>query len=171
MFPLGVFTASSDSSIGGDFQLTDHDGNIFNLKQLRERYVLIYFGFLTCPDICPMELNTISQALSQLEDLDVIGLFITVDPERDSAGHIKSYVSHFHPEIIGLTGTPDDIRRTADQYNVRFQRSGEGSTYTIDHSSHIFILDTLGKIRAIAPFGSTSEHLQNVVRKLEQERK
>ena len=160
----GNATSTGSPSIGGDFSLTAHDGNRFSLESLRGSIVLIYFGFTSCPSICPMELSHIGRAMDSLGDLAVSGVFITVDPERDTVDKLADYVPFFHPDLIGLTGTADEIRKVADQYNVNYRRAGHGPGYTVDHSSQIIILDDQGAIRALAPFGATAEHLVKVVR-------
>ncbi len=110
-----------------------------------------------------MELSNIGRALNALPNLKISGLFITVDPGRDTVEKLAVYVPFFHPHIIGLTGSEYEIRKVADQYNVSYKRISQGTSYTMDHSSHIFVLDSKGKIRALAPFGSSSEHLINLI--------
>ncbi len=149
--------------IGGNFKLTDHHGNDFELKQLRGRFVFLFFGYTNCPDICPLELNTIASALKRLEKHKVAGVFVTVDPERDTVDRLSQYLPYFHSDIIGLTGTPDAIAEVANQYKVRYSYHGETSDYTVDHSSEIFVLDTTGKVKSIAPFGTTDTHLVETI--------
>lgn len=155
--------AETSRTIGGNFSLTAHDGSRFELSSLHGRIVLIYFGFTNCPSICPMELSNIGRAMNALPNLEISGVFITVDPDRDTVDKLAVYVPYFHPNIVGLSGSDDEIRNVADQYNVRYKRVSQGSSYTVDHSSHIFILDHKGTIRALAPFGSSVEHLVNLI--------
>ncbi len=151
------------TAVGGDFRLTDHLGRDFRLRDLRGKVVLIFFGYTTCPDVCPMELSSMAATLRKLGPESVQGLFITVDPERDTPEQLKSYVSFFHPNLLGLTGTPEDIRRVAGSYHVNYRKVGEGEYYTMDHSSHLFILNTHGKLQSIAPFGVPDWYIVEVV--------
>lgn len=131
---------------GGPFALVDHQGTPVTDTDFRGRYLLIYFGYGTCPDICPTELMKMSRALELAEadgvDLDrIVPLFITVDPERDTVAFLARYVGMFHPRLIGLTGTPEAIASAAKAYGIYFARAGEGDDYLMDHSSLILLMD------------------------------
>jgi cytochrome c peroxidase len=112
------------NTVGGDFTLTDHHGKSFNLTQLRGKIVLIFFGYTHCPDVCPTELARMAQLLKQLgDDADKVqGLFISVDPERDTPAILSQYVPYFHTSLIGLTGSQDQVQAVADAY-----RTNQGS--------------------------------------------
>jgi len=164
---IGMASASwSNDTPGGEFSLTDQNGDAFRLGQLRGRYVLLYFGYLNCPDVCPLELNTIAQTIRKIGGDQVAGVFVTLDPERDTTEKIGRYVDFFHPEIIGLTGTEEEIQRVAAQYNIRFRR-GEGPDYTVDHAIHVVVLDREGVFKAISPFGASVDQLSAVIRGLD----
>ena len=168
MLPMaitGIFSAHAAEKLGGDFTLTDQRGEPFALEQLRGRNVLLYFGFLNCPDICPLELNTIGKTIREVGSDQVAGVFVTLDPQRDTAEKIGQYVQFFHPEIIGLTGTEDEIDRVARQYNIRYRRT-QGENYTIDHAIHVVVLDRHGQFKAISPFGASVDQLSALVRGL-----
>ncbi|MBX2870202.1 MAG: SCO family protein [Acidiferrobacterales bacterium] len=160
------FSANAEKKLGGDFTLTDQHGDLFELEQLRGRKVLLYFGFLNCPDICPLELNTIGKTIREVGADQVAGVFVTLDPQRDSPDKIGQYVQFFHPDIIGLTGSDEDIARVAEQYNIRYRRTA-GENYTIDHSIHIVVLDRDGQFKAISPFGASVDQLSALVRGLQ----
>lgn len=156
--------AESLPSAGESFTLTAHDGSRFESDRLKGRIVLLYFGFTSCPDVCPLELSNIGRALHELPDDRVTGIFVTIDPSRDTVERLAAYVTFFHPDLIGLTGTEEEIRAVADQYNVSYRRIEQGTGYTMEHPANVYVLDPEGTIRAMAPFGSSSEHLVRLVR-------
>lgn len=156
--------AESLPSAGDSFTLTAHDGSRFESDRLTGRIVLLYFGFTSCPDVCPLELSNIGRALHELPDDQVTGIFVTIDPSRDTVERLAAYVTFFHPDLIGLTGTEEEIRAVADQYNVSYRRIEQGTGYTMEHPANVYVLDPEGTIRAMAPFGSSSEHLVRLVR-------
>ena len=136
--------------IGGPFSLVDTKGNAVNDAAFRVKIMLVYFGFTYCPDICPTELQVISSALDLLgpKAKDVAPLFITVDPERDKSAVMADYLSHFHPAIIGLTGSPSAIAEAASQYKVYYRKIEDeeaAAPYTVDHLSVVFLMDGQGK--------------------------
>ena len=116
------------ATMGGPFTLTSHDGRRLSDRDFAGRYRLVYFGFTYCPDVCPVDLQTISAALTRFERDDaeraarVQPLFITVDPARDTPPVLRRYVAAFHPRLIGLTGSEAEIARTARAYGVYFRR-------------------------------------------------
>lgn len=136
--------AVTDDAFGGPFTLTDHTGKRVTEKDFTDKYRLIYFGFTYCPAICPTELSKITAALNTLGDKgkDIQPLFITIDPERDTVEKMKSYVSLFHPKLVGLTGTPAEISSVLKGYKIyAAKRQDESmSDYTMDHSSYIYFM-------------------------------
>ena len=154
--------------LGGDFTLTDHDGEAFELKSLRGKLVLIFFGYTYCPDICPTELSSIAYVLRSLrEDADnVKALFISIDPERDTVEKLKQYVPYYSPQLIGLTGTLDEVNKVADAYHVQRRihpHKKSDKNYLVDHSANLFVIDVDGKMLHIVPFGLPVEHIQKIV--------
>jgi protein SCO1/2 len=145
--------------IGGPFTLTDQDGRQVSDKKFEGRYRLIYFGFTYCPDVCPVDLQNIGQALRQLEksDPDVAAriqpIFISVDPERDTPSVLKQYVAAFHPRLIGLTGTPQQIADVAKEYGAYYQKEArEGSSdYMVNHARLALLFGPRGEPIAILP--------------------
>lgn len=136
-------------AVGGPFTLTDHTGKTVTDQTYRGKYMLVYFGFTFCPDVCPTGLQVMSAALEQLGPKadQIQPIFITVDPERDTPEQLAQYVSSFHPRLIGLTGTPQQIQAAAKAYRVYYQKvKDEKSTaeYTIDHTSIIYLMDPQG---------------------------
>jgi protein SCO1/2 len=136
---------------GGDFVLESVDGPVA-LADLRGKVVLIYFGYTWCPDICPTNLVLIAGALKALtpEELERVRvLFVSVDPERDSVERLAEYSGYFHPEIIGLTGTPEQIAEVATLYGAAYRRTelvDSAMGYVVDHSAYSHLVDTQGKL-------------------------
>jgi len=135
--------------IGGPFTLTNQDGKPASDTQFRGKYLLIYFGYTYCPDLCPTGLQSISRALDNLgpQADKVQPLFITIDPDRDTPAAMKEYISSFHPKIIGLTGTPQQIASVAKEFQVYYAKGEkvDEHDYIMDHSSLIYLMDPDGK--------------------------
>ena len=151
----------SNANLNSSFELLSHTGEIKKITDFKGSVVAIFFGFTHCPDICPtsmQELKFIKESLGKQSDkLQVI--FITLDPERDNQSLLNSYVPSFDKSFIGLTGSQEDINRIASQYKIFHMTVGEGDSYTIDHSSGIYIIDKDGKIRVRHPYGSKVESI------------
>lgn len=150
------------AKIGGPFTLTDHNGRKVTDKTFRGKYMLVYFGFTYCPDVCPGELQVMSDALRRLgsKSKRIAPLFITIDPERDTVEQMASYVPNFSPQLIGLTGTPKQIRDVARAYKVFFNKvkdKGSSDGYTMDHSSIIYLMGPSGEFITHFPHGTTSK--------------
>lgn len=136
--------------VGGPFTLTDHTGRKVTDKDFLGNYMLVFFGYTYCPDVCPTELQVMSAALDSLgAKADTIQpIFISVDPQRDTPEVLKQYVANFHPRLVGLTGTPDEIASVAKAYRVYFSKVENNSgtdTYLMDHSAIIYLMDRQGK--------------------------
>jgi protein SCO1/2 len=140
-------------TIGGSFTLVRSDtGETVTPASFRGRYMLVYFGYTYCPDVCPTSLSTIAAALDELPDSvmqKITPLFITVDPSRDTVEAIKAYVGFFHPKLIGLTGTQAQTTAAAKAYQVQYSYVKDGETitaptakmdYTVDHSSLVYLM-------------------------------
>lgn len=139
--------------LGGPFSLTDHTGRAVTEADFAGRFLLVYFGFTFCPDVCPTELGTVAAALDALEDQGerVTPVFISVDPERDTPEAMADYVSRFHPRMVGLTGTPQQVAAAARAYRVYYAKVNrpEMSQYLVDHSSFIYLVGPDGRVRAL----------------------
>ncbi len=138
------------ATVGGPFTLTDHTGRRVTDKDFRGKYMLVYFGFTYCPDVCPSGLQVMSAALDQLgaKAEKITPMFISVDPERDTPEQLAQYVPSFHPRLIGLTGTPEEIQAVAKAYRVYYRKvKDEKSTaeYTVDHTSIIYLMGPEGE--------------------------
>jgi protein SCO1/2 len=136
--------------IGGPFNLLDTDGQTFTEQNLKGQFSIVYFGFTHCPDICPDELDKLGSWLDQLkkEGYKLQPIFITCDPARDSPEVIKEYLTDFHPDIVGLTGTYDEVKNTCKQYRVYFSTPPNvkpGQDYLVDHSIFFYLMDSDGE--------------------------
>ncbi|MBI1383346.1 MAG: redoxin domain-containing protein [Rhizobiales bacterium] len=157
--------------VGGPFTLTAHDGRQVSERDLVGRYTLIYFGFTHCPDVCPSGLQTIAAALDEAGPAGekVTPWFITVDPERDTAEQLADYVSLFHPRLVGLTGTPEQIKATTKAYKVYAARVDDPSSagaYTMDHSSIAYLMDKDGRYAAHFSHGTGASEMAARLRTL-----
>lgn len=150
---------SGTALVGGPFTLTNQDGQTVTEKDFLGKHMLIFFGYTYCPDICPTELQVMTQALTSMGDKAsaIRPLFITIDPERDTPDVMKSYVENFGGGLVGLTGTPEQIAAVAKAYRVYYKRAGEaGATdYLMDHSSIIYLMGPDGKF--VTHFGYATD--------------
>ena len=138
---------------GRGFELTDHHGTLRTLADFRGKVVLLFFGFTSCADICPTTMAKLGEVMRLLgADADrVQGLFVTVDPKRDTPQVLAQYVPAFHPAFLGLYGTEQQTAAAAKEFKVYFQaqKPGESGFYTVDHSSPVFALDRRGRLRLL----------------------
>ncbi|WP_426958755.1 SCO family protein [Muricoccus radiodurans] len=155
-------------SLGGPFTLRDHTGRTVTDADYRGKLALIFFGFTFCPDVCPTELQAISQTMDLLgaQADQVQPLFITVDPERDTPAKLAEYVALFHPRITGLTGTPEQIAAAARAFRVYYAKSTpQGSSeYLMDHSAFTYLLGRDGRLRSLFRPGATPEEMAAAIR-------
>jgi cytochrome oxidase Cu insertion factor (SCO1/SenC/PrrC family) len=155
--------------IGGPFTLTDHTGNRRALADFRGRFTLLYFGFTSCPDVCPADLYSMSKAVQDLgADGEKVNLvFVTLDPERDTPEKLSQYISLFHPRLVALTGSPAEIRDAANLYKVYFMKTklGEGQgDYTVDHSAFVYLLNPEGRYLGFYPPNTSPDRIAQIVR-------
>lgn len=152
------------ASIGGPFTLTDHTGKRVTDKDFRGRYMLVFFGFTYCPDVCPTTLQVMSEALDKLgpKAERFVPLFITVDPERDTPEQMALYVKSFHPRLVGLTGTPAEIDAVLKAYRVHSRKRADPKSaggYTVDHPAQIYVMDPEGRYRAFLNYTKGAERM------------
>lgn len=139
------------AEIGGDFILTDHNGDKFDSKSLRGKPYMIYFGFTFCPDICPATLTKLTEVMEVMDkyNIDVNAVFVSVDHKRDTAQLMGQYMSNFHRKMIGLTGTQAEIRQVADDYKVYYAEekgsADSANDYMINHTSFVYFMDKDGR--------------------------
>ena len=154
--------------IGGPFTLTDPTGKRRSDSEFRGRLMIVYFGYTYCPDVCPADLMAITQALDALGPAaaGVQPVFITVDPERDTK-MLGEYVAAFHHSLVGLTGSPEQIRKVANAYKAFYvkvpdQRSGD---YSIDHTGVIYLMGRNGEYLGFMPPQTNPDRLTEILRK------
>jgi protein SCO1/2 len=134
--------------------------------------VLLFFGYTSCPDVCPLSLSTIDRVFSKMtpEELKrVQALFISLDPERDTLERLKKYTGYFHPNIVGVTEKPEVMVKVAEQYGVSYEKkmvSNSALGYVIDHPADIFVISPDGKLRNTFPHNADTKPLLNRIRNL-----
>lgn len=162
-------TNSHQEAPGGDFTLQGVDGDV-SLHDFSGKVALVFFGYTYCPDVCPTSLARLSEAFKQLSEEELSqskGIFISVDPKRDTPQKLKAYTEYFHPNIIGLTGQKDEIDRISGNYGASYaitQQSSENA-YLIDHTALIFVVDAQGKVREFLPHAASVDEVKKVIRK------
>ena len=143
--------------------LTDADGQARTLADYKGKVVLVFFGYTQCPDVCPTTMAELAEIKRQLgaDGARVQGIFVTVDPERDTAALLKAYMANFGPDMVGLRGTPDDIKAAAKEFKVFFSKvPGKTATsYTVDHTAGSYVFDAQGKVRLFTRYGSGTQAL------------
>ncbi|KAK4731088.1 hypothetical protein R3W88_024076 [Solanum pinnatisectum] len=147
------------AAIGGPFSLIDHNGKPVTEKDFFGKWTVVYFGFTHCPDICPDELQKLAAAVDKIKEtsgIEIVPVFISVDPERDTVEQVGEYVKEFHPNLIGLTGSPEEIKKTARAYRVYYMKTEEeGSDYLVDHSIVMYLMDP--KMEFVKFFGKNND--------------
>jgi len=158
--PVSTSKQTGIASIGGPFTLTDHTGKNVTEQDFRGKFLLVMFGYTYCPDICPTTLSTMSDAMDLLGDEAgrVTPVFITIDPERDSVDQLKEYVTYFHPRLVALTGSAEQIKAVARVYRVYYAKAAENKEdaedYQMDHSSISYLMGPDGKFIAHFSYGT-----------------
>jgi protein SCO1/2 len=141
--------ASGEPAIGGEFTLTDQNGATYTQENLKGHYSLVFFGFANCPDMCPMGLSNITNALDSMPQDDathITPVFITVDPERDTPEKLKEYAANFHPRMVALTGSKAQTDAAASAFKVYHQIADTTvEDYTVNHSGFIYVINPQGK--------------------------
>ncbi len=153
LLPSPAATVSGKALVGGPFSLTDGTGKRVTDKDYRGRYMLVFFGYTSCPDICPAGLQLIAAALDKLGTKAdrVTPIFISVDPGRDTPEKLAAYVKNFSSRLVGLTGTPEEIATVAKAYKVYYKKVPNDASpgdYTMDHSAIIYLMDPDGEFVA-----------------------
>lgn len=147
------------ASIGGPFNLQGPDGRRVTERDFAGKPFAVFFGFTNCPDVCPTTMLELSNRMRGLgADADKLRLvFITVDPEQDTAAHLKKYVENFDPRIVGLTGTADEIADVAKKYRAIYRKVQTSSGYTMDHTATVFLMDKAGKFAGTLAYQEPAE--------------
>jgi protein SCO1/2 len=159
------------ADIGGPFSLTDQDGKKVTDADYAGQWKLVFFGFTSCPEVCPTTLNRISLTLKALGPLGdkLHPLFITVDPERDTPEVMKSYVDAFDKRITGLTGTPAEIDAVAKAYRAFYQKVPQSNDYTMDHSTLIYVMRPDGRYETLLRYDDSPAEMADKLKPLLQQ--
>ena len=182
---IGLFVATSDSDLGekpqpfsqlgGDFTLTSKDGAV-SLSDFKGKVVVMYFGFMTCPEVCPNSMTVISTALARLDEQQLNSMqamLVSVDPNRDTPDKLAEYTEFYHSNLIGLTGSKDDIDRVTQQYGAYYDFTEIESVtedYGVEHSSRYYVIDQQGQLVAAMRHSTTPNELYaQIIELLEQE--
>ncbi len=166
-----VAVVPSPPPIGGAFTLTDQNGKTVTDADFRGRYMLIFFGYTFCPDVCPTAMQTVTETMDLMgPQADMIQpIFISVDPERDTPESLKSFVENFHPSLIGLTGSPEQVAAVARAYRVYYakvkEKDAAADEYLMDHSAIMYLMGPDGKFVQYFSYGTTPEEMAKRLRK------
>ncbi len=172
LFPNTKTRTTGKALIGGAFTLVNHKGQTVTDKSYSKRYKLVYFGFTYCPDVCPAGLQTMTVALDKIGKKaasKVQPLFFTVDPERDTPAVMADYVSSFHPTLVGLTGTMEQVKKAARAYRIYFAKVKSKDVpgeYTVDHSSFFYLMSPEGAFLRHFPHSVSPEVLAKALKAL-----
>ena len=172
----GVWLQQRDSQavnpyekLGGDFTLASAHGPV-SLSDYRGKVVMLFFGYTLCPDVCPTDLARMSTVFEQLSDAEaqrVVGMFVSVDTDRDTPERATKYAAFFHKQIMGLSGSAEAVAAVAKQYYVLYQRvDTEDSAlgYTLDHSATTYLIGPQGKVRNLVQHGAGAQEMAEAVR-------
>ena len=176
---LSLLSACSDSGMGervlaarppgGDFVLQSAAGPL-DTKALRGKVLLVYFGYVNCPDVCPASMAAMNEVLNGMtpkERAKIQPVLISVDPARDTPESLKNYAAYFHPSLIGVTGTPEQIATIAKAFGAGYIRQPARSdgSYAVDHSANTYLVGKNGKLVATLPYGAPADDLRAAIRK------
>ena len=163
-------TFYEDPPEAADFELTSADGGRLRLSELEGKIVLLFFGFTSCPDVCPATLGIAKRIIEELGDKSgrLAFLFITVDPERDTPEKLNTYVQNFHESIIGLTGSEEELSSVREDYGICAAKvplkSGIG--YTVDHTARVYLIDNERRLRLTYAFGTPYEDILQDIKQI-----
>jgi len=163
---------SGTAAIGGPFSLVDGEGRTVTEADFRGRPLLVYFGYTYCPDVCPTTLSTIAETLDLLGDegRDIAVLFISVDPERDRPEHVGEYARVFHPQMVGLAGSAEQVAAAARAYRVYYAKANQDPNdpedYAVDHSAYTYLMGRDGRFLTHFPHGISATDMAGRIAKL-----
>lgn len=142
-----------------EFSLVGSDGSELTLGRYRGKVVVLAFGFTSCADVCPVTLGTLVSAKKQLgaEGSELQVVYVTVDPERDDAERIRSYLASFDPSFVGGTGPPERLAAVRKEYGIMAEKVKAASGYSVAHSSYTYLIDRTGRLRALMPYGHPAD--------------
>ncbi|XP_050238920.1 protein SCO1 homolog 1, mitochondrial [Mercurialis annua] len=165
--------SAGKAAIGGPFNLINHDGKAVTEKDFLGKWTILYFGFTHCPDICPDELQKLAAAIDKIKEkagFEIVPVFISVDPERDTVEQVHEYVKEFHPKLIGLTGNPEEIKKTARAYRVYYMKTAEeDSDYLVDHSIVMYLMSPeMGFVKFFGKNNDVDSLTDGVIKEIKQ---
>lgn len=160
---------AAQAAISMDFELIDHEGKVVTHEDFRGSWLLVFFGFTNCPYVCPTALNEVSSIMDGLGEYGIRlrPLFITVDPERDTPEAMAEYDSAFHPSIVGLTGSPEQVKKTAQGFRVYFSEVAEKDTpdgYMMNHSAYKYLINPNGEFESVFSHKENADKITDVLR-------
>jgi len=164
-------TLGESLRLGGDFELQSASGPV-SLADFRGHPVVMYIGYASCPDVCPTSLAVMAQGFRRLapaEQAEVRGIFISVDPQRDTPGKLAEYSAFFHPNLVGLTGSREQIDRVVKQYGAYYriaELDNSALGYAVDHSSRLYLIDADGRLAEVLSHSITPDELAAKLRRL-----
>jgi len=157
---------AADAAIpGGAFSLVDHNGRPVTDGSFGGEHLILVFGYTYCPDVCPTTLSSVAAALDLLgaKAERIRPVFVTVDPERDTPAVLADYVAAFHPRLLGLTGSPEQIREAAHNYRVYYAKAGDSDDYLVDHSAYVYLVGPDGRTLTYFKHDATPETIAEAV--------
>lgn len=165
-----VAQVSGKALVGGPFSMTDHNGKQVTEKDFAGQYMLIFFGFTNCPDVCPAKLQVITAAMEELgaKSEQVTPVFVSVDSKRDTVQNLADYVSHFHKRLVGLTGTEEQVKSIAKAYRVYYAEVKDESSsdgYTVDHSAVTYLMGPDGSYLQHFSYGTPPDKMADGISK------
>jgi protein SCO1/2 len=169
--PLVQFNGyATTEKIGGDFELLGFDSageHKVSLRQFRGKYVLLLFGFTHCPISCPTILARAAQIVGSMDHKnDLAVIFVTLDPARDRPNNLEQFLKAFNADFIGLSGSEEQIRKVADAYRVSYTKQVIGTSYTIDHSTYMYLLDKAGRVVFLYPEKESALNIEQDIKNL-----
>lgn len=166
--------AKSFAELGGDFTLTSHDGPV-SLSDFKGQVVVMYFGFLNCPDVCPNSMEVVKSALQRLDENQLEktqAILVSLDPKRDTPEILAEYSQYFHPKLLGATGTKEVIDKVTQQYGAYYnftELENSALEYVVEHSSRYYVIDQNGKLITAMRHSTTSNELYAQIAELQEE--
>ncbi len=160
---------TGEALVGGPFTMVDQDGRTVTEDDFKGQVTVLYFGFTFCPDVCPTQLLALSSALDRLGKKadSIVPVFVSVDPERDTPRVLKDYVSNFHPSMVGLTGSPEQVAAMADAFYVTYYKVKNADTaaeYLMDHTSIVYVMGRDGKYLTHFTHSTTPEEMADTLK-------
>lgn len=159
--------STAPMQVGGDFQLIDQNGKLRTNRDFHGKFMMIYFGYRHCPDVCPTALTTITEALDLLgpKAKHIQPIFITIDPERDTVPEMAEYIKNFHDSFLALTGNAEQIEKAKVAFKVFSQKNKEEDDYSMDHSSIIYVMDRQGQLVSHFSHSTPPEQIAEALRR------